>query len=390
MDDRPVSGVGAYKVNWDEIDELSNPFANGGKGIPSQHRPKAVLKPSAHGDVSNDDTKQSNLLPPDAELEKPPKQSLQKSKPVNQTLPKPNSSTEVQQSLNLPSSTAISDQDNPKTIQNENILQCNGETLSVANPQLIPSPEKISEALQSVINDQSNKTADDNDHSEVDDDVSYEAEQILDEPVENSFDNDRKNKIVPDVMQTSRIDSSTRPASPAQPGMLNKSDNNVKNNNNNNNNNTTVSLNGKDNFQLPPQHPSKISRDIKTLNDTELTALRNERDQLLLTIEEMKHCITEYDRSLQHMIEEKAISQNQMNVPVSDLIKERDEAVEELATIEKAFGDLHRRFEKSKQIIEGFKQNEDALKRSIEEYKSLLQRQERKYLALKSMLKINC
>ncbi|CAH8546703.1 unnamed protein product [Heterobilharzia americana] len=238
--------------------------------------------------------------------------------------------------------------------------------------------------------DQSNKTADDNDHSEVDDDVSYEAEQILDEPVENSFDNDRKNKIVPDVMQTSRIDSSTRPASPAQPGMLNKSDNNVKNNNNN----TTVSLNGKDNFQLPPQHPSKISRDIKTLNDTELTALRNERDQLLLTIEEMKHCITEYDRSLQHMIEEKAISQNQMNVPVSDLIKERDEAVEELATIEKAFGDLHRRFEKSKQIIEGFKQNEDALKRSIEEYKSLLQRQERKYLALKKhaedqLLKVN-
>ncbi|VDQ04759.1 unnamed protein product [Trichobilharzia regenti] len=83
------------------------------------------------------------------------------------------------------------------------------------------------------------------------------------------------------------------------------------------------------------------------------------------------------------MVEEKAHSQAHVNVSVADLIKERDEAVEELATIEKAFGDLHRRFEKSKQIIEGFKQNEQALKHSIEEYKNLLQRQERKYVALK-------
>ncbi|VDO89485.1 unnamed protein product [Schistosoma mattheei] len=140
---------------------------------------------------------------------------------------------------------------------------------------------------------------------------------------------------------TSRIDSSTRPASPAQAGMLNKSD--------------TPLVNGKENSQLPPQYPFKSSRDSKS-NDTELITLRKERDQLLTTIEEMKHCITEYDRSLQHMVEEKAHSQREVNIPVADLIKERDEAVEELATIEKAFGDLHRRFEKSKQIIEGFKQ----------------------------------
>ncbi|VEL19340.1 unnamed protein product [Protopolystoma xenopodis] len=41
---------------------------------------------------------------------------------------------------------------------------------------------------------------------------------------------------------------------------------------------------------------------------------------------------------------------------VAELVSERDQALEEMATIEKAFGDLHRRFEKSKQVIDGFKQ----------------------------------
>lgn len=55
--------------------------------------------------------------------------------------------------------------------------------------------------------------------------------------------------------------------------MLNKSD--------------TPLVNGKENSQLPPQYPFKSSRDSKS-NDTELVALRKERDQLLTTIEEMK------------------------------------------------------------------------------------------------------
>ncbi|VDQ06886.1 unnamed protein product [Trichobilharzia regenti] len=63
--------------------------------------------------------------------------------------------------------------------------------------------------------------------------------------------------------------------------MLNKTDSNIISNH-------SSSVNGsKENAQLPPQHPSKASRDSKS-NDTELTALRKERDQLLKTIEEMK------------------------------------------------------------------------------------------------------
>ncbi|XP_018651980.1 putative transforming acidic coiled-coil containing protein 1/2 [Schistosoma mansoni] len=380
MDDRPVSGVGAYKINWDEIDEMSNPFGSGGKGLPVKNQPKSVTEPSPQGGRSNDNINQPTNLSVDSNPEKLPKKSPQNPQPLPKSLPKSNNSTEVKQSPNPPSSEAspvvVNEQDVPKNVQKGNIPQCNGELLATPTPQSIPSPEEICEALQSVIYLQSDINPNVGNNLEVAQDHSNESDPSLGEPVENNVEN---SNVVPDVMQTSRIDSSTRPASPAQAGMLNKSD--------------TPLVNGKENSQLPPQYPFKSSRDSKS-NDSELIALRKERDQLLTTIEEMKHCITEYDRSLQHMVEEKAHSQREVNIPVADLIKERDEAVEELATIEKAFGDLHRRFEKSKQIIEGFKQNEEALKKSIDEYKSLLQRQERKYLALKKhaedqLLKVN-
>ncbi|KAH8871599.1 Transforming acidic coiled-coil-containing protein 1 [Schistosoma japonicum] len=365
MDDRPVTGGGGYKINWDEIDEMSNPFGTGNKGLPAKSQPKTVNKPSAQGDRPNDSIRQQVNVSADQDPDKLSIKFPQKPQLISKAPSNSNTSTEANQSQNNLSSvvspTVMNGHDTTKDIQSENVPQCNGETLEPKISQSFPSPEEICEALQNVIDLQ----PDDDNSLEVIQDHFDECYPTSDELVENNVDN---GNVIPEVMQSSRIDSSTRPASPAQSGMLNKSE--------------TPLVNGKENCQLPPQHPFKSSRDSKS-NDTELIALRKERDQLLTTIEEMKHCITEYDRSLQHMVEEKALSQKEVNVPVADLIKERDEAVEELATIEKAFGDLHRRFEKSKQIIEGFKQNEEALKKSIDEYKSLLQRQERKYLALK-------
>ena len=68
-----------------------------------------------------------------------------------------------------------------------------------------------------------------------------------------------------------------------------------------------------------------------------------------------RRCIAEYERSLRQLAEEKARTEKSAKESVIDIISERDQAIEEISTIEKAFGDLHRRFEKSKQIIEGFK-----------------------------------
>jgi len=40
------------------------------------------------------------------------------------------------------------------------------------------------------------------------------------------------------------------------------------------------------------------------------------------------------------------------------VIKERDQALEDIRSVETAFADLHRRYEKTKQTVEGFKKVE--------------------------------
>ncbi|VDQ06527.1 unnamed protein product [Trichobilharzia regenti] len=131
MDDRPVSGVGAYKINWDEIDELSNPFANGSKGLSSKPNSKTDLKPSARGDGPNDNTKSQSNIPNDAQPEKSTKQNPQNPKPDNQASVKQNNLAEVTQPSNPPSSTMVNGQDIPKSIQKENVPQHDGETVPI-------------------------------------------------------------------------------------------------------------------------------------------------------------------------------------------------------------------------------------------------------------------
>lgn len=213
---------------------------------------------------------------------------------------------------------------------------------AISSGQTGPSPEDLAGALERVVITDTPRS-DEADVSSSSPFPPHDASASASSPHPNQMLN--------------RIDSSTRPASP-----------------------NLLGLRGHPSVEDDIVDSSKIEAPV---TENEVLSLRKERDGLVRTIEEMKRCIAEYDRSLQHLVEEKSRGDAQLNVSMADLMAERDQAVEEVATIEKAFGDLHRRFEKSKQIIDGFKQNEESLKRSIAEYKSLLQRQESKYMALK-------
>jgi len=65
------------------------------------------------------------------------------------------------------------------------------------------------------------------------------------------------------------------------------------------------------------------------------------------------------------------------------MISEKNQAVEDLQNVESAFADVHRKYERTKQVVEGFKKNEEQLKTYIDEYKNKLSRQDQKYQLLK-------
>lgn len=72
-----------------------------------------------------------------------------------------------------------------------------------------------------------------------------------------------------------------------------------------------------------------------------------------------------------------------METEVATMISEKNQAVEDLQNVEAAFADVHRKYERTKQVVEGFKKNEEQLKAYIEEYKNKLTRQDQKYQLLK-------
>merc|ERR1711942_314186 len=68
---------------------------------------------------------------------------------------------------------------------------------------------------------------------------------------------------------------------------------------------------------------------------------------------------------------------------VEALKKEKDAALKEIASVEKSFSDLHKRFDKARELIEGFKKNEQVLKNYAEDSRVKLERQIEKYSTLK-------
>jgi predicted nucleic acid-binding Zn-ribbon protein len=99
--------------------------------------------------------------------------------------------------------------------------------------------------------------------------------------------------------------------------------------------------------------------------------------------EDMKGVMAEYESTIQKLIAEKQKTTLESKGSMADLVKERDQALEDLQSVETAFSDLHRRYEKSKTVLESMKKNEDVLKKCVADYQTKLKRMEEKFQLLK-------
>ena len=58
---------------------------------------------------------------------------------------------------------------------------------------------------------------------------------------------------------------------------------------------------------------------------------------------------------------------HKISLPDTRLQTERAQILEDLQAVERAFNDLHRKYERTKEVVAGFKSNEDVLKRTVED-----------------------
>ncbi|XP_042891226.1 transforming acidic coiled-coil-containing protein 3-like isoform X5 [Penaeus japonicus] len=104
-----------------------------------------------------------------------------------------------------------------------------------------------------------------------------------------------------------------------------------------------------------------------------LTELTQSRDALL-------KMVGQYKGMLAQLVGEKEKEKQGAEERIKTLETERNQALDDLANVENAFSDVHRKYERTKQVVDTLRRNEETLRGAITDYETKLQKQEQKFI----------
>ncbi|XP_072410241.1 transforming acidic coiled-coil-containing protein 1 isoform X6 [Chiloscyllium punctatum] len=93
--------------------------------------------------------------------------------------------------------------------------------------------------------------------------------------------------------------------------------------------------------------------------------------------------VAEYEKTIAQMIEDEQKNKMVSQTSIQQLITEKDQALADLNSVERSLSDLFRRYENMKSVLEGFKKNEEVLKKCAQDYLARVKQEEQRYQALK-------
>ncbi|KAM4038875.1 transforming acidic coiled-coil-containing protein 1 isoform 5-T5 [Anomaloglossus baeobatrachus] len=98
---------------------------------------------------------------------------------------------------------------------------------------------------------------------------------------------------------------------------------------------------------------------------------------------EMRKIVAEYEKTIAQMIEDEQRSKMTSQKSLQQVTVEKEQALADLNSVERSLSDLFRRYENLKGVLEGFKKNEEALKKCAQDYLARVKQEEQRYQALK-------
>ncbi|XP_048874741.1 transforming acidic coiled-coil-containing protein 1-like isoform X2 [Brienomyrus brachyistius] len=98
---------------------------------------------------------------------------------------------------------------------------------------------------------------------------------------------------------------------------------------------------------------------------------------------EMRKIVAEYENTIAQMIEDEQRCSSGSRRSIQQVTVERDQALADLNSVERSLSDLFRRYENMKTVLEGFKKNEEVLKKCAQEYLARVKQEEQRYQTLK-------
>ncbi len=113
--------------------------------------------------------------------------------------------------------------------------------------------------------------------------------------------------------------------------------------------------------------------------DQEVAKLKLELRSLSDGNVEMMKVVQEYEKTISEIISDRERERVCNEIEKEKLARDRDQTLDDLHSAERAFNDVHRKYERTKDVIAGFKKNEDNLKECVTELATKLKKSEERF-----------
>lgn len=100
-------------------------------------------------------------------------------------------------------------------------------------------------------------------------------------------------------------------------------------------------------------------------------------------VNEMRKIVAEYEKTIAQMIEDEQRNKQSSQQALHAVMADKEAAVADLTSVERSLSDMFRRYETMKSTLEGFKRNEEVLKKCAQEYLTRVKQEEQRYQTLK-------
>ncbi|XP_051237162.1 transforming acidic coiled-coil-containing protein 3 isoform X2 [Dicentrarchus labrax] len=106
--------------------------------------------------------------------------------------------------------------------------------------------------------------------------------------------------------------------------------------------------------------------------------------KLLEDGQEMRKIIAEFELMIAKMMADQEKEREVSQAKLNEALLEKEQVSSDLNTMERSFSDLFKRLEKYKDVVEGYKKNEETLKACAQDYLARIKKEEQRYQTLKA------
>ncbi|XP_028981170.2 transforming acidic coiled-coil-containing protein 3 isoform X1 [Esox lucius] len=125
---------------------------------------------------------------------------------------------------------------------------------------------------------------------------------------------------------------------------------------------------------------AKIQKEAKEREDE----WKAKYEKLSLDNHEMGKIMSEFEATISQILAEKQKEKEMAQAEITQVLQEKEQVSQDLSAMERSFSDLFKRLDKYKEVIEGYKQNEEMLKKCAQDYLARIKKEEQRYQTLKA------